>query len=227
MIRELGVILNYVRNDFQKLEDLKMVDQKSLIEVIKQHKLVTYITAFDKKMLSQELKIEIKSLSLECNQRITQIQYLVNELYNFTRSRELDFAVIKGPALNYCLYGAEDIRTYGDLDILIKEEQANKFHELLVEQGFLQKKGPTTISVSRDRSSRAYTAFYAKQMKQYYLTMYPVRTHQNKPEYAPYCKDNFPCIELHNGMYFMNDSSVKKCFKKFALLIKRNICYRL
>ena len=118
--------------------------------------------------------------------------------------------MIKGMALNHHIYGENQVRTFGDLDILVDHINALRLNQVLNENGFYQKIGPTSATSLSGRNARAFLALHAGTAgKQCGSLPYPVKNHQDKPAYKPYQKEGHVNIEVHDGLYFFPQSYIE------------------
>jgi hypothetical protein len=102
------------------------------------------------------------------------------------------------------------VRSFGDLDVLIRKEDAFELNRALNSSGFFQKIGLTSASTAKNTYARAFLAVHAKNAhKTYQALPFPVKAQHNKPEYIPYVRKDMPRIEVHDGLYFLSESSVK------------------
>ncbi len=71
------------------------------------------------------------------------------QLNELCRQNQLDMISLKGPGLSMRLYGDPALRHSRDVDILIKEAQAEQFRGMLEQNGFVPWKGQKTNKYSR------------------------------------------------------------------------------
>jgi hypothetical protein len=222
-------ILSLIRVDFTNLDGIcsKTVNLERFTQLLESHKLATVLYFFAEDDLPLELKEKTEPLFRASAKSHLEMRRLVAKLTQLAESRGLGFAVIKGLCLNDSLYGADGVRSFGDLDILIKPEDAISFHELMNENGFLQKRGRTSASTLSDRYSRALQALSAKNGRNTYgMTGFPVKHHPYKPEYKPYHSRDTPIIEIHDGLYFLSYSATQKMLDKTVSIRKKDLLYR-
>jgi hypothetical protein len=123
--------------------------------------------------------------------------------------RGLRCAVIKGLALNGCIYGDALMRECGDIDLLIRGEDASAFHGLLLGQGLAQRRGQTSFGSKRDSYSVARLAAYADRPGlPRGASAHPTRSNLGKKEYGPYARPQTPTVELHYGFHCLDGENV-------------------
>ena len=67
----------------------------------------------------------------------TNQMYVASELYNLFNKNKIDFLPLKG-CLMKPLYPSADMRSMGDIDILIKKEQYNRIRDILNNNGYIE-----------------------------------------------------------------------------------------
>lgn len=126
------------------------------------------------------------------------------------------YVVIKGIALNRILYHEDRIRSFNDLDILISQSDAQRFHDILNSIGYFQTMGPT--STNKSNNSRAFLAFYSKKISEQSHAPFPIKTHQDKVEYKAYVRENSITIEVHDGFHYIPQELCFQMLKNSELL---------
>lgn len=84
----------------------------------------------------------------------------------------IDYALIKGEALSYQIYGVPDKRRSSDIDILIEKKNLKFIEMNLQEIGFIQK---TTTDIDVQRKNRILCLNYSHQVPSYYKEKYGVQ----------------------------------------------------
>ena len=93
------------------------------------------------------------------------------------------YAVMKGFAFERAIYGDEPMRDVGDVDILVKVEDASRAHEKLCQMGYKQQLGPSSGSIA----SLGRARFAARISQQEYVASEtPLRRFPYKDAYCPY-----------------------------------------
>ena len=205
-----STILNHVRTDFKELSCVfEDENYEEICEALAQHKIGTYAIHFGKDNLSSEQVQILRQKYASAFQQFRKVQNLIFELERIVGESGIDFTIIKGIGLNTHIYGSNQVRTFSDLDILVRKEDALAFHLAFHTSGFFQKTGPTSTSAATNRYSRAFLAAHAKDVqKTYDVLPFPIKAQRNKPEYLPYVRKNTPNIEMHDGLYFLSEESV-------------------
>ena len=193
--RRFETVLDMMRADFASVAGLeeKLCDDPELLKLLIDKKLYGYMVEkgyFDGSAEKDQWK---NDLSLKyCNAR-----QLIKDLESW--GLKGSFAVIKGYALNQIIYGDKEVRSFGDLDILINPSDAQRFHDVLQSNGFYQTAGPSSINGSR--YSRAFLAFHASGLSDSVRNNFPVKVHQDKVEYKAYRRPGDINIEVHDGFH--------------------------
>lgn len=133
------------------------------------------------------------------NDKYEQAYRIIEELNS--HGLGYSYVVIKGIALNRILYREDRIRSFNDLDILISQSDAQRFHDILNSIGYFQTMGPT--STNKSNNSRAFLAFYSKKISEQAHAPFPIKTHQDKVEYKAYVRENSITIEVHDGFHYI------------------------
>ena len=103
---------------------------------------------------------------------------------------------MKGFAFERAIYGDEPMRDVGDVDILVKSDDAPRAHEKLCQMGYKQQLGPSSGSIA----SLGRARFAARISQQEYVASEtPLRRFPYKDAYCPYVKPGYPAVELHDG----------------------------
>lgn len=108
----------------------------------------------------------------------------------------LKYAVIKGMSFEKTIYGNTPLRDVGDIDILVRAQDTEKVHRILLDMGYKQQLGPS--SGSMNASSKAFFVARITHQKRFVSTS-PMKRFPFKDSYCPYIKDGQPTIELHEG----------------------------
>jgi hypothetical protein len=213
MTDEFDAVLELVRSDFTATHRLSYdsLDLKMLLQLVESHKLGSYAACFAKGDLPTALTAQFAQIRQSASAHFDKSQSLICQFDDMFRSEKLGFAVIKGVGLNHCVYDPTVVRAFGDIDILIKPEDAQSVHQLLKGAGFFQKRGITSTVSQPDRHSRAFLALTAKYVGSTYdAPDFPIKGSQDQPQYKPYCRESDPSIEVHDGLYFLTDEAVQK-----------------
>jgi hypothetical protein len=216
---EFMAVLNLMRTDFKNADRFfaEAEDPEKRFQMIGKHKLGTYTFFFGKDRLppgwSERLEAEYKaSLS-----RFEKTYDLVSQFECLAGEAGIPFIVVKGIGLNHCIYDADKVRSFGDLDILIRPKDAISLNRILNENGFFQKAGATSSAASSSRYGRAFLALHAKNAgKTHGATPFPIKEHQDKPQYIAYCRQNEPNIEMHEGLYFLSVPAIESMWESAA-----------
>ena len=205
-----SIILNHVRTDFKELNQIfENENYEEICEALTQHKIGTYAAHFGKDNLSSEQLQILKQKYAPAFQQFARVQDIIIELERIAGEAGIDFAIIKGIGLNTQIYGSNHVRTFGDLDILVRKEDALELNHALNNSGFFQKIGPTSTSTATNNYARAFVAAHAKGVHRTYTALpFPIKAQRNKPEYLPYVRKDMPNIEMHDGLYFLSEESV-------------------
>ena len=229
MTDEFPTLLEFVRSDFKdgSCFNNREISPEEMIRMMNKHKLDTAAYALGKDCLPSELSDRLGRFYAASIHKFNKIQNLVFQLEHKAGEAGLAFVVTKGIGLNDCIYGENIIRSFGDLDILVQSEDAGEFHRLFGTLGFYQKFGPTSSAPSSNRYARAFTAVHAGNSDKTYRDLsFPVKTYQDKPEYLPYCRQDEPSIEMHDGLYYLSDLAVKKMLEETVRVKKEGSSYK-
>jgi hypothetical protein len=214
-----------MRTDFKDAGRLfaKSKDPEKFYQIIGKHKLGTYTFFFGKDSLPPGL---YERLEAEYAAALTQFEKACDLISRFERlagEAGIPFIIVKGVGLNYCIYGADKVRSFGDLDILVRPKDAVPFNRILNENGFFQKVGVTSSSASSGRYGRAYLAIHAKNAKKNHGALpFPIKEHQDKPQYIAYCLQDEPNIEMHEGLYFLPAQAIESMWESAVRVTHEN-----
>lgn len=142
-----------------------------------------------------DINFDRLGISAQIDKKISTFTEL-NELAK--AASDVKYAVIKGRSFEQCIYGNEWLRDSGDVDILVAMEDAKALHDNLIQLGYLQRTGPTSVHGHNGRilaavaSSRNHITLI-KENK-------PVRRHKNDTQFMPYIKKGMPAVEVHDSI---------------------------
>ena len=211
-----SIILNLVRTDFKDLDCL--FEHEELCEELTRHKLGTYALHFGKDNFS--------TLKQMCDplEQFANVRSLISELKRITKPAGIPCTIIKGLGLNNHIYGSNPVRTFGDLDILVRKEDTFELNRILNNSGFFQNIGVTSVPAATSTYARAFLAAHARDVKKTYRALpFPVKSQRNKPEYFPYVRKGMPSIEVHDGLYFLSEANVKKMLES-TIRVTDDVC---
>lgn len=211
-MNEFTAVLEMIRTDFADAGRiaLEVSDLQTFMQIIKDHRLGTYMSALAGESLPSALVEPAASICASARRHYSEIRSLICRLTRLAENAGLRFIVIKGIGLNRAIYGADIVRSFGDLDILAAPEDAMGFHQLFTEAGFFQKFGMTRVVPKTNRCKRAHLAMRMKTFDARDNAPFPVKAHQDKPEYKPYCIERASAVEMHDGLYFLSAAAVLK-----------------
>lgn len=121
---------------------------------------------------------------------------LLEEVSEVLKRKNAGYAIIKGMSFERAIYGDIPVRDIGDIDILVKAEDASAVHRALLDMGYQQQLGPSSGSMGEGNKA----SFIAAISRQSHVTSSrPVRRFPFKDSYCPYTKCGCPTIEVHDG----------------------------
>jgi hypothetical protein len=88
--------------------------------------------------LSPTFRQAVRQASLRSLSQMMFFRQRVKKLLAFLGESELDFLVVKGPAVAHTIYPEPGLRLYGDLDLVVRESDWAMAHQLLSRAGFRQ-----------------------------------------------------------------------------------------
>jgi hypothetical protein len=80
----------------------------------------------------------VRQISLRILSQMMLFRRQVKKLLTFLNESDLQFLVIKGPAVAHTIYPEPGLRLYGDLDLVVRETDWTTAHRLLYQAGFQQ-----------------------------------------------------------------------------------------
>ena len=131
----------------------------------------------------------------QCKSRSRAIDALKSLAQSF-REIGITGIVIKGLSFEKAIYGGAPLRDIGDIDILIRPQDAVQVHNALCSLGYKQQLGLSSGSMAQ--MGRARFAARVAQQK-YVVAAEPLRRFPYKDAFCPYVKTGFPTVELHYG----------------------------
>ncbi|AEB28704.1 nucleotidyltransferase family protein [Francisella hispaniensis] len=129
--------------DIQKIE---LVDFDKLFNLITYHKVELIVLPIIKEINIP--KFDYNRLILRAKKIVTKqllMEKLLSDILSKFAEHKIENVVLKGLPLDKKLYGSQGKRVYGDIDILIKEEQLRLAHDLLLDLGFCLEKDVFSI----------------------------------------------------------------------------------
>ncbi|EDZ91419.1 nucleotidyltransferase family protein [Francisella tularensis] len=136
--------------DIQKIEQ---VDFDKLFKLITYHKVELIVLPIIKEINIP--KFDYNRLSLRAKKIVTKqllMEKLLSNILSKFTEHNIENIVLKGLPLDKKLYGSQGKRVYGDIDILIKEEQLRVAHDLLLDLGFCLEKDIFSIDFISNHS---------------------------------------------------------------------------
>ena len=131
----------------------------------------------------------------QCRSRSRTIDALRSLAQSF-REIGITGIVIKGLSFEKMIYGDVALRDIGDIDILIRPQDAAPVHNALCSLGYRQQLGLSSGSMAQMGRAR-FAARVARQ--KYVVAGEPLRRFPYKDAFCPYVKTGFPTVELHYG----------------------------
>lgn len=120
--------------DIQKIEQ---VDFDKLFKLITYHKVELIVLPIIKEINIP--KFDYNRLSLRAKKIVTKqllMEKLLSNILSKFTEHNIENVVLKGLPLDKKLYGSQGKRVYKDIDILVKENQLNIVHNILLSMGF-------------------------------------------------------------------------------------------
>lgn len=208
-------MLRIIRNNFRYLGEKNSQDTEKLCELLSENKIIQYINIEKSKNLPQSLADAIEMAKNENSQRKNMAESFTTDLNDFAEKHNLKYAVIKGIAFDKRIYDGAAKRSFGDIDLLINEADAEHFHKFLLEKGYSQHVGLT--SIPKSNTTRAVMAFNASIHKKENPVSQPVKAISKMPEYSPYwCSEKLP-VELHTGIYYLDNRYISEMLENTVL----------
>jgi hypothetical protein len=159
------------------------------------------------------------------NQRSKRVKTakLLSDIHDAFFENDIKYTVMKGFAFERAIYGDINIRDVGDVDILIRENDALLAHEILCKMGYQQQLGPSSGSIAN--LGRAKFVVRVSSHK-YIVSETPLRRFPHKDAYCPYVKLGHPTVELHDcfrGLpcWYINEAIDRACGNKLSLMDDR------
>jgi hypothetical protein len=122
------------------------------------------------------------------------------EFAGVARQNGVRYALMKGMATEWLVYPEGGYRDIGDIDILVHPDDAALAHALLMEMGYKQAVGPTSVADRRQGRALAALALVSQQDSGANDVVGMVRRHQYSDQFAPYRKEDCITIELHDSL---------------------------
>ena len=104
---------------------------QEILPILRQHGCDYLLSRVDDPSLKQQMLLQRSLNSIAVKERYKACTPL------FAQS-EIPYAVIKGAVLSQALYGDPLLRSSGDIDVLIRREDADRIKQLLLSNGFIQ-----------------------------------------------------------------------------------------
>ncbi len=186
----------------------RVADCDGLYWMAKRHRLRLHVFAWLQTMGQGNVFCDVAADLQDERQRYECAKASLAKIVGCFNGRGISYAVIKGIALEKRIYGSKHLRDCGDIDLYVKAEDVLPAHFALIDLGYCQHDGMTSIG-SGGRFSRAFVAACASsERSELFRSQRPLRRHPLKREYVPYSKIGFPTVEIHDGFYgFATDSS--------------------
>lgn len=124
----------------------------------------------------------------------------LSEFASVARQNGIRYAVMKGMATEWLVYPEDGYRDIGDIDVLVHPDDAALAHALLMEMGYKQAVGPTSVANRRQGRALAALTLVGQQNSGTNEVVDMVRRHQYSDQFAPYRKENRITIELHDSL---------------------------
>lgn len=136
----LDVCMSYVKNKNFTLinKDLTSINWESVIQFCRQNKVLLIFHKLINKYIPDSAK-NIFSDAISCynSERQATLQELEN-IINNAETRRIDIIYIKGFVLSATLYDNVFFRDWGDIDLLVREEDTEKTVDLMLDLGYNQ-----------------------------------------------------------------------------------------
>ncbi|MDR3316250.1 MAG: nucleotidyltransferase family protein [Coriobacteriales bacterium] len=218
------LFLESLRDDFVAADFPadKPRENQAFLQLVEKHRLHPFLFERCQSSMTDDLRGAISRLHTEDAKKRECAYRILSELVLKAQMTDVRFVVIKGLALEQCVYAEERRRDVGDIDILVPPENAVTMHEILLAMGYRQRKGPTSAKGSIRGKPRAFIAAHANQiLDTFSVTEVPIRRHSGKPQYAPYIRQGSSTIELHDGFYRLATENLR-CLFDHDLALSRN-----
>lgn len=225
MLDDFEIVLEAVRNDFRMSKTEKMSGEAN--EIIKRNKLMSYFYFFNKDLTNVNGQDVFDDYYYRIENKTSITRSFIKRLHNITEKEGIRFAVIKGISLNDLIYESSLVREIGDIDILVDKKDVGFLNRVLNEWGFLQKTGPTSSDSFSKTYSRARLALNMSIGNKKIMNLNkPIKAHSGKPQYLPYIKEGTPAIEIHDGIYYLNDKQIYEMMNELLLIDEQDYSYR-
>jgi len=120
-------------------ENLNNIDWGEFVDLTIKHRLVSHVLQHSK-YLAENLPIPIyeKLIDVRLKHSKTSLNYAIHAIRIFQEFKEnnIQHMFFKGPLLSLELYNDIGYRNFGDIDVLVKKQDAEKAKDLLEELGF-------------------------------------------------------------------------------------------
>lgn len=204
---------SYAEAIFSLIQKSVQNEPNILLDKILEHKLVH--AAFHGNYFNdvfQDDSLLLKRYNAQQKKR-RQVEQVLLNLFERSKALGIEYTVIKGFSFEKCIYGNREFRDIGDIDLLVLPQNLQAMHDLLLEMGYCQHLGPS--SVSHAKEGRAYALLCALNLKQQnFDSTIPLRRHPTKQQLAPYFKRGYPTIEVHDGFHNLNMGYVTRVIER-------------
>jgi hypothetical protein len=217
-------LIRSIRNDFADacLQGGGVHGDAAFLQLVKRHRLLPLLFGCLPDGIPDALRDARDRLIIKGIQARRVTHETLSAIAARAQAADTRFVVIKGLALEHCVYGAQALRDTGDIDVLVLSEDVASMHDILIGMGYRQRKGPTSAGHTAQMGHRAYLAAHAQQISDTFpATQMPVRRHREKPHYAPYARQGSPTVELHDGFYHFAAEDLRSVFRN-GFIIESN-----
>lgn len=137
------------------------IEITDLIEQLKRHQLDNlFLTHYEAGVIPSVPADLISDVSRVCAKKVESSRCLdegLSEICEAFRIRSVDYAVLKGPVLAHSVYPDRHMRTYSDIDILVKRDDCKTVSKMLSGLGYVQGRIVAGGSEIRPASKRELT----------------------------------------------------------------------
>ena len=122
---------------------VQIADEEQLFAQLQYHQLTPIAYHYREQLattsgirFSPTLVKELKNYSLMNISRIMAFEYYLQRLDELFRREKIDYRIFKGMATSKMVYPREDLRSFGDIDLLIRPEDLEAVENILRMEGF-------------------------------------------------------------------------------------------
>ena len=210
------IMLKIIRGNFMYRAEKDAQNTDALCELLLKNKIIHFLNIDKSKNLPQKILDAAEKARIENRQKKNSTEEFLADLNDFAAKKGLNYAVIKGVAFDERIYDGKGMRSFGDIDLLINEADAVSFHEFLLEKGYVQHIGVT--SIPKANSTRAVMALNASKANIVEKEKQPIKAVLKMSEYSPYHCDGKLPVELHTGIYFLDNKYIPEMINNAIVL---------